>query len=179
MAFLSLLRVRRGKVASTIYGTTCTTERKSGKHRWQILWYTMCSGARNLFQKRRGTSIKTLFVRVLVESANRWRLIGTPDIWTMKFDSCGWINRRPSVRQRSQTLKILHFIILRCFFVLLQKCSMCETIDKLLCLCPVVNVNNEYSYSSIIRMCVQKMQKRSIAWSTSNLIRWFGSNCCT
>ena len=28
---------------------------------WQILWYTMCNDARNLFEKRRGTSIKMPF----------------------------------------------------------------------------------------------------------------------
>lgn len=40
--------------------------------------YAVCNDARRrLFQKGRGTSIKTLFVVDLIESVNPWRLIGT------------------------------------------------------------------------------------------------------
>lgn len=76
--FLSLLRVQLGKVAATIYGTTCTTRRKRERERAANIVYAVCNDARRrLFQKSRGTSIKTLFLVDLIESVNPWRLIGT------------------------------------------------------------------------------------------------------
>lgn len=99
------------KVASTIYDTTCTRGgRKYGKY-----CGTRCATMQGTCSKSVGVHpSKCLSPGLLVESANRWRLIGTPDIWPMKFDSCRWINRWTSVRRYPQLENPpLYFIILR------------------------------------------------------------------
>lgn len=60
-AFLSFLRVRLGWSCVHNLRYHLYTGREEV---WQILWYTMCNDARNLFEKRRGTSIKMPFAGI-------------------------------------------------------------------------------------------------------------------
>lgn len=92
--FLSLLRVQLGhNLRYNLYNA----EEKRERERAANIVYAVCNDARSLFQKRRGTSIKTLFVVDLIESVNPWRLIGTHRTSDrIKFDSCRWINCRAS-----------------------------------------------------------------------------------